>query len=84
MHDSLALLAKALQKLCGLSFRVSDVDVHCFEGRDKTPVVMRLEAYILTGHALRNNEHKHRKHGTKVHKAFATPLRVKPDYHASH
>ena len=27
---------------------------------------------------------KHRKHGTKVKGNFATPLREKPDYHASH
>ena len=27
-RDSLALLAKGLQNLCGLSFRVSDVYVH--------------------------------------------------------
>ena len=49
-----------------------------------TPVVMRLRANILICHAFRFNERKHRKHGTRVHKDFATPLRVKPDYHVSH
>ena len=49
-----------------------------------TPVVIRLKANILICHTLRFNERKHRKHGTKVHKDFATPLQVKPDYHVPH
>ena len=36
IRDNLALLAKGLQNLCGLSFRVSDVYVHWIEMGDKS------------------------------------------------